>query len=74
MTQITAEQVINQARYGELFVVRVRIGDSFSLRQPAPWNIQVRDGILECAIPARNLEEARVKCKQIVESSLWEYV
>jgi hypothetical protein len=74
MKNITAEQVINQARYGELYLVRVRIGDSFSLKQPAPWNLRVKNGILECAIPARNLNEARVKCKQVIESTEWEYV
>ncbi|CAB4138175.1 hypothetical protein UFOVP328_368 [uncultured Caudovirales phage] len=70
---ITADDIINQARYNELFVVRVRVG-TFSLKMPAPWDIQVRDGILECSIPARNLDEARVKCKEVVESSEWEYL
>jgi hypothetical protein len=74
MIDITAQDVINQARYGELYTVRVRIGETFSLKQPAPWDLRVQDGILECAIPARNLDEARVKCKEIIESSLWEYV
>lgn len=70
---ITADDIINQARYNELFTVRVRVG-TFSLKMPAPWDLQVRNGILECAIPARNLDEARVKCREVVESSEWEYL
>ena len=74
MINTTAQDVINQARYGELYTVRVRIGETFSLKQPAPWDLTVKDGILTCAIPARNLNEARVKCKEVVESTLWEYL
>jgi len=71
---LKAIDVINQARYGELFKVRVRVGETFSLKMPAPWDIHVRDGILECAIPARNLDEARVKCREVIESTEWEYL
>lgn len=74
MENISAEQIINQARYGELYTVQVRIGETFSLKQPAPWDLKVKDGILTCAIPARNLDEARVKCREVIESALWEYL
>lgn len=71
---ITAEDVINQARYGELFTVRVRVG-TFSLNVPAPWDIRVdKDGILTADIPATCLEEARSKAREIIESTEWEYV
>lgn len=73
MTQLTAKDVINQARYSELFLIRVRVG-TFSLRERAPWDIQVRDGILTAEIPALTLEEARYKARQVIESTEWEYV
>ena len=71
---ITAEDVINQARYGELFTVRVRVG-TFSLNMPAPWDIHVdKDGVLSANIPATCLEEARAKARAVIESTDWEYV
>lgn len=70
---ISAEDVINQARYGELFTVRVRVG-TFSLTMPAPWDISVKDEILTANIPATCLEEARVKARAVIESTDWEYV
>lgn len=71
---ITAEDVINQARYSELFTVRVRVG-SFSLKIRAPWNIKVdQHGILTATIPATCLEEARAKAREVIESTEWEYV
>jgi hypothetical protein len=74
MTQLTAQDIINQARYSELFTVRVRVG-SFSLKMPAPWTIRVdRDGILTAEIPALTLAEARHKAREVVESTEWEYV
>ena len=74
MTQLTAQDIINQARYSELFTVRVRVG-SFSLKVPAPWTIQVdKHGILTAEIPALTLAEARHKAREVVESTEWEYV
>jgi hypothetical protein len=74
MTQLTAQDVINQARYSELFTVRVRVG-TFSLKMPAPWTIQVdKHGILTAQIPALTLAEARHKAREVVESTEWEYV
>ena len=71
---ISAQDVINQARYGELFTVRVRVG-TFSLTMPAPWDIHVdKDGVLTANIPATCLEQARVKARQVIESTDWEYV
>jgi hypothetical protein len=70
---ITATDVINQARYSEEFTVRAKIG-SFSLKQPAPWNISVQQGILEVKIPALTLEEARYKARQVIESEYWENI
>ena len=74
MTQLTAQDIINQARDSELFTVRVRVG-TFSLKMPAPWTIQVdKHGILTAEIPALTLAEARHKAREVVESTEWEYV
>ena len=74
MTQLTAQDIINQARYSELFTVRVRVG-SFSLKVPSPWTIQVdKHGILTAEIPALTLAEARHKAREVVESTEWEYL
>jgi hypothetical protein len=71
---LTANDVINQARYSELFTVKVRVG-SFSLKIPAPWTIRVdKDGILTAEIPALTLAEARHKAREVIESTEWEYV
>jgi hypothetical protein len=71
---INSEDVINQARYGELFTVRVRVG-TFSLKTRAPWDITVdKDGILTAEIPAKSLEEARNKARDVIESTNWDYV
>jgi hypothetical protein len=74
MTQLTAQDIINQARYSELFTVRVRVG-TFSLKIPAPWDIKVdKNGILTAQIPALTLAEARHKAREVVESTEWEYL
>jgi hypothetical protein len=74
MPMLNATDVINQARYSELFTVRVRVG-SFSLKMPAPWDIKVdKNGILTAQIPALTLAEARHKAREVVESTEWEYV
>ena len=74
MTQLTAQDIINQARYGELFTVRVRVG-TFSLKMPAPWDIKVdKNKILTAEIPALTLAEARHKAREVIESTEWEYV
>jgi hypothetical protein len=74
MTQITAQDIINQARYSELFTVRVRVG-AFSLKMPAPWTIRVdSNGVLTAEIPALTLAEARHKAREVIESTEWEYV
>jgi hypothetical protein len=74
MTQLSARDVINQARYSELFTVRVRIG-TFSLKMPAPWTISVdKDGVLTAEIPALTLADARHKAREVIESTEWEYV
>jgi len=71
---LKAIDVINQARYSELFTVRVRVG-SFSLKVPAPWDIRVdKHGILTAQIPALTLAEARHKAREVIESAEWEYV
>ena len=71
---LKAIDVINQARYSELFTVRVRVG-TFSLKVPAPWNIQVdANGILTTQIPALTLAEARNKAREVIESTEWEYI
>jgi hypothetical protein len=71
---LNATDVINQARYSELFTVRVRVG-SFTLKVPAPWTIQVdKHGILTVQIPALTLAEARHKAREVIESAEWEYV
>jgi hypothetical protein len=71
---LTANDVINQARYSELFTVRVRVG-TFSLKMPAPWTIRVdSNGILTAQIPALTLAEARHKAREVIESTEWEYV
>ena len=71
---LNATDVINQARYSELFTVRVRVG-TFSLKMPAPWTIQVdKHGILTAQIPALTLAEARHKAREVIESTEWEYV
>ena len=71
---LTATDIINQARYSELFTVRVRVG-SFSLNMPAPWDIQVdKDAILTAQIPALTLAEARHKAREVIESTEWEYL
>lgn len=71
---LNATDIINQARYSEMFLVRVRIGNSFSLKERAPWDIQVSHGILSAEIPALTLAEARYKARQIIESEEWEYL
>jgi hypothetical protein len=74
MTQLTAQDIINQARYSELFTVRVRVG-TFSLKMPAPWTIRVdSNSILTAEIPALTLAEARHKAREVIESTEWEYV
>jgi hypothetical protein len=74
MPMLKAIDVINQARYSELFTVRVRVG-SFSLKVPAPWDIQVdKHGVLTAQIPALTLAEARHKAREVIESTEWEYV
>jgi hypothetical protein len=74
MTQLTAQDIINQARYSELFTVRVRVG-TFSLKVPAPWTIQVdKHGVITTQIPALTLAEARHKAREVIESTEWEYV
>jgi hypothetical protein len=74
MPMLKAIDVINQARYSELFTVRVRVG-TFSLKMPAPWTIQVdKHGILTAQIPALTLAEARHKAREVIESTEWEYV
>jgi hypothetical protein len=71
---LTANDIINQARYSELFTIRVRVG-TFSLKMPAPWTIRVdSNGILTAEIPALTLAEARHKAREVIESSDWEYV
>ena len=71
---LNATDVINQARYSELFTVRVRVG-SFSLKIPAPWDIKVdKNNILTAQIPALTLTEARHKAREVIESTEWEYV
>jgi hypothetical protein len=71
---LTAKDIINQARYSELFTIRVRVG-TFSLKMPAPWDIQVdKNGILTAEIPALTLAEARHKAREVIESTEWEYV
>jgi hypothetical protein len=74
MPMLNATDVINQARYSELFTVRVRVG-SFSLKMPAPWDIKVdKNNILTAQIPALTLAEARHKAREVIESTEWEYV
>ena len=74
MSQLTAKDIINQARYSELFTVRVRVG-TFSLKMPAPWDIKVdKNGVLTAQIPALTLAEARHKAREVIESTEWEYV
>jgi hypothetical protein len=74
MPMLNATDVINQARYSEVFIVRVRVG-TFSLKMPAPWTIQVdKHGILTAQIPALTLAEARHKAREVIESTEWEYV
>jgi hypothetical protein len=74
ISMLKAIDVINQARYSELFTVRVRVG-TFSLKVPAPWDIQVdKNGILTTQIPALTLAEARHKAREVIESTEWEYV
>ena len=74
MPMLNATDVINQARYSELFIVRVRVG-TFSLKMPAPWDIKVdKNGILTAQIPALTLAEARHKAREVIESTEWEYV
>jgi hypothetical protein len=71
---LNATDVINQARYSELFTVRVRVG-TFSLKMPAPWDIKVdKNTILTAEIPALTLAEARHKAREVIESTEWEYV
>lgn len=70
---LNANDIINQARYSELFTVQARIG-SFSLKQPAPWNIKVKNGILTVEIPALTQQEAEYKARQIIETDRWETV
>ena len=71
---LTANDIINQARYSELFTVRVRVG-TFSLKMSAPWDIKVdKNGILTAQIPALTLAEARHKAREVIESTEWEYV
>jgi hypothetical protein len=71
---LNATDVINQARYSELFTVRVRVG-TFSLKMPAPWDIKVdKNTILTAQIPALTLAEARHKAREVIESTEWEYV
>jgi hypothetical protein len=71
---LTANDIINQARYSELFTIRVRVG-TFSLKMPAPWDIRVdKNGILTAEIPALTLAEARHKAREVIESTEWEYV
>jgi hypothetical protein len=71
---LTANDIINQARYSELFTIRVRVG-TFSLKMPAPWDIKVdKNGILTAQIPALTLAEARHKAREVVESTEWEYL
>ena len=70
---LTANDIINQARYSEVFIVKARIG-SFSLKERAPWNINVKDGILTVEIPALSQEEAEHKARQIIDTDCWEKV
>jgi hypothetical protein len=71
---LTAKDIIIQARYSELFTIRVRVG-TFSLKMPAPWDIKVdKNGILTAQIPALTLAEARHKAREVIESTEWEYL
>lgn len=68
---LNANDVINQARYSELFTVRAHIGN-FSLRERAPWNINVKNNILTVEVPALTQAEAEYKVRQVVETDHWE--
>lgn len=68
---LTANDVIKQAMYSEVFTVKARIGN-FSLKERAPWTINVKNNILTVEIPALTLEEAKYKAKQVIETDKWE--
>jgi hypothetical protein len=70
---LNATDIINQARYSELFTVRARIGN-FSLRERAPWNINVANNILTVELPALTQAEAEYKVRQVIETDFWETV
>jgi len=68
---LNATDIINQARYSEVFTVRARIGN-FSLRERAPWTINVKNNILTVEIPALTQAEAEYKAQQVIETDSWE--